>query len=223
MNRKDESQMHPSCEEEAFQTNEKYLIKDAQYINAIAMAKEGPRPVLAWEILSKEAIVEWRKKVYKHNDGENRLEWFAYLKEKCDNCVCINFVKEVAQWHINRSWSKKMEKVHKLITAYFMLREIDKTTGEPTLPPKTEIEEHNLKQKLPSLSEDKMKNLYDENFDLSTFKCCIGLDGPICDAFVKTIFNASNVESDLAPPSPTQNGCDDRDTDKFIDKGSASN
>eukprot|EP00957_Ditylum_brightwellii_P069153 5251281-Ditylum_brightwellii.AAC.1 len=96
-----------------------------------------------------------------------------------------------------------MEKARKLVTAYFMLREIDKTTGELTLPPNTEIEEHDLKRKLSSLSEDKMKILYDENFDLSTSKCCIRLDRLIHDTFVKTIFNASNVESDLAPPAPT--------------------
>eukprot|EP00957_Ditylum_brightwellii_P090661 6904909-Ditylum_brightwellii.AAC.1 len=84
-----------------------------------------------------------------------------------------------------------MEKARKLVTAYFMLREIDKTTGEPTLPPQTEIEEHGL------------KNIYDENFDLSTSKCCIGLDMLICGTCVKTIFNASNIESDLAPPPPT--------------------
>eukprot|EP00957_Ditylum_brightwellii_P180241 13730752-Ditylum_brightwellii.AAC.1 len=74
----------------------------------------------------------------------------AYLKEKCDDYVCINFAEEVARWCINRSWSKKMEKARKLVTAYFVLREIDKTTGEPTLPPKTEIEEHDLEQKLSS-------------------------------------------------------------------------
>eukprot|EP00957_Ditylum_brightwellii_P154290 11741426-Ditylum_brightwellii.AAC.1 len=96
-----------------------------------------------------------------------------------------------------------MEKVCELVTAYFMLREIDKTTGELTLPPKAEIEEHNLKRKLSSLSEDKMKNLYNENFDISTSKCCIGLDRPIYNTFVKTILNTSTVESNLAPPSPT--------------------
>eukprot|EP00957_Ditylum_brightwellii_P001391 108856-Ditylum_brightwellii.AAC.1 len=85
----------------------------------------------------------------------------------------------------------RIEKARKLVMAYFVLKEIDKTTGEPTLLPKTETEEHDLKQKLPSLSEDKMKNLYDENFDLSTSKCCIGLGRPICNAFVDdNIFNS---------------------------------
>eukprot|EP00957_Ditylum_brightwellii_P150491 11459517-Ditylum_brightwellii.AAC.1 len=115
-----------------------------------------------------------------------------------------------------------MEKARKLVTAYITQKEIDRTTGEPTLLPKTEIEEHDLEQNLPSLSEDKMKNLHEENFNLSTSKCCIGLDRLIYDAFIKTIFNASNVESDLAPPSPTQNGYDNGDTDKFIDEGSTS-
>mmetsp|Transcript_5796 Transcript_5796/g.7530 ORF Transcript_5796/g.7530 Transcript_5796/m.7530 type:complete len:666 (-) Transcript_5796:325-2322(-) len=214
-------------------------IEDAQYVNAIAMVEEGPRPVLAWEIPSEEAVAEWREKVRKRDDGENGPEglgfdwtvshalgfflFSAYLKEKCDDYVRINFVEEVARWRINRSRSKKMEKARKLVTAYFMPRENDEKTGEPTLPPKTEIEEHDLERKLPSLSEDEMKNLYDENFDLSTSKCCIGLDGPIRDAIVETIFNVSNVESDSAPPSPIRNGSDNGDTDKFTDEGSASN
>eukprot|EP00957_Ditylum_brightwellii_P118631 9048539-Ditylum_brightwellii.AAC.1 len=114
------------------------------------MVEEGPWPVLAWEIPSKEVATEWREKVCKHNDGENRPEGVAYLKEKCNDYVRINFVKEVPQWRINCSWSKKMERARTLVTAYFMLREIDKTTGKPTLWPKTEIEENELKQKLPS-------------------------------------------------------------------------
>eukprot|EP00957_Ditylum_brightwellii_P026643 2014630-Ditylum_brightwellii.AAC.1 len=67
--------MNPKCTRpmgmrHSKQTN-KHLIKDVQCINAIAMVEEGPRPVLAWEILSKEAVAEWREKVCKQDDGEN--------------------------------------------------------------------------------------------------------------------------------------------------------
>eukprot|EP00957_Ditylum_brightwellii_P020087 1515493-Ditylum_brightwellii.AAC.1 len=60
------------------------------------MVEEGPWPVLAWEIPSKEAIAEWSGERKCASTMMGRTGWKAYLKEKCDDYVRINFVEELA-------------------------------------------------------------------------------------------------------------------------------
>mmetsp|Transcript_2002 Transcript_2002/g.2846 ORF Transcript_2002/g.2846 Transcript_2002/m.2846 type:complete len:547 (+) Transcript_2002:165-1805(+) len=229
-------------------------IEDAQYVNAIAMVDEGPRPVLPWELPSEEALAEWKEKVRKRDNGENgapegfSFQWTvsyslglflfsAYLKEKCDDYVRINFIEEVARWRGIRG-RQKLEKARKIVSAYLTPRETDEETGDTTKPLKSEIDEHDLERQLPTFSKDEIQTLYDENFDLSTSKCCVGLDGPIRDALVETIAKARSKSSSATSASESaktmstikegisQNGSDNADaiegdTSSNVDESSA--
>lgn len=175
-------------------------------MNEISNQDDGPRPVLPWEIPSEEALAEWKETVRRREAeaGEGReaftMEWTlcsalgmflfsAYLKDKCNDHVRINFAEEVSRWR-NLRGRQRAQKARNIVSLYIATREreLDEETGEPKLPPKTEIDETELERHTTlHLSEEEMQQLFEQNSDPSCSKCCVGLDGPVRDEIITAV------------------------------------
>lgn len=108
-------------------------IEDAQYVNAISSVEDGPRPVLPWEIPTEEQLEPWKEA--KKKAGGLEYEWTlscplgfflfsAYLKEKCDDYVLINFMEEVARWKTTQG-RFRAEKTSFIASNYLLSPKLD--------------------------------------------------------------------------------------------------
>lgn len=187
-------------------------IEDAQYVNAISSVEDGPRPVIAWEIPSEEALAEWKdsvtKKIAEEGNGLEAfgLEWTlsspigmfqfsAFLKDSCRDYVRINFIEEVCRWRKLRGRHRD-SRAWKIVSRYLEAGRVD-GEGNPKLLTKTEIEEFDLNRRPIPLSKEQLAEVYEANIDLSCSKCPVGLDGPARDDVIQSVnkYKATRSES----------------------------
>jgi tRNA A-37 threonylcarbamoyl transferase component Bud32 len=178
-------------------------IEDAQYVNAIATQEEGPRPVLSWEIPTEEQLSEWETKLKSSQSPKGPepfgIDWClqsaiglflfsAFLKEKCDDFLRINFVEEVIRWRKMKG-KHRLERAKKIAEVYLKPLPIDEVTGEKVYPEKTQIDEYDLIREVPNqfTTVEELQALYSANRDETQSKNCLGISGPILDEVFETI------------------------------------
>lgn len=205
-------------------------IEDAQYVNAISSVDDGPRPVLPWEVPTEEQLASWKEDVLsKKEEGvpvpfqfdwtlSHALGFFlfsAYLKEKCDDYVQINFIEEVLRWRAAQG-RIRAQITSTIVSNYLSPTTLPATIEEPTFtsehtpaasstengnanratntkPPKTEINEFDLAREPTRIAADTIQDLRAQNWDESMSKCCVGLCGPVLDSILKRVDRLRNT------------------------------
>mmetsp|Transcript_8545 Transcript_8545/g.21346 ORF Transcript_8545/g.21346 Transcript_8545/m.21346 type:complete len:678 (-) Transcript_8545:220-2253(-) len=185
-------------------------IEDAQYVNAIATQEEGPRPVLAWEIPTEEQLTEWeatvRRRATTSGPDAFTIDWAlqstiglylfsAFLKDDFDDYLRINFIEEVIRWRRLRG-KHRIDRARKIAEVYLKEPPLDEVSGNPKLPEKLQIDEHDLCRELspPILSNDEIEQLYNENNDENKTMNCLGVKGPVVDELFETIRNVEKMQ-----------------------------
>ena len=190
-------------------------IEDAQYVNAIATADEGPRPVLAWEIPNEEQLEVWKRKQkslasksssqqQSYNPDAFSIDWClqsaigfflfsTYLKEICDDYLKINFCEEIIRWKKLRG-KYRVERAKKIVEVYLKELPVDEMTGEKVSPEKTQIDEYDLMRRptnpihdLGMSSREEFYKFYDLHIDSTKSKNCLGVKGPALDEILREI------------------------------------
>ena len=180
-------------------------IEDAQYVRAV---DDGPRPEIPWTFPSEEELEKWKDATLKKWENDVNMkdlpkpfsyEWILsaplsfflfseYIKVVTEDYCLINFVEEVIRWRKLRSRHRR-KRAKDIIYHYLAKIRIKKETGERILPEKTEINEFDLER--PTQPDEfktkEMKQLVDKNIDETCAKCCVGLDGPVRDAFLALV------------------------------------
>jgi hypothetical protein len=199
-------------------------IEDAQYVNAISTQDDGPRPVLPWEIPTKEQLQEWHEKVRGLEPNAYTLEWTlqsaiglflfsAFLKEKCNDYLRINFCEEVIRWRKLRG-GKRVEKTRKIIISY-----LSDTSSRPP-PPKTEIDEYDLERH--PKDKENLEAIFSENFEISCQQSFVGLCGSILDDILSKLESVEKAREDYKltkaseEESPLSDGFQDQNTAALI-------
>lgn len=154
-------------------------IEDAQYVNAIATQEDGPRPVLAWEKPTPEALEAWQAKKLSSDstafDLDTLLEsavglflFSSFIKTHHQDYLRINFCEDIIRYKKARG-KTKLEMGCRLVYRYL-------TKTEETKPPsKTEIHECDLSR---ITSTPGLELLKEENFQQA-------MDYPTCsESFV---------------------------------------
>lgn len=130
-------------------------IEDAQYVNAIATQEDGPRPVLAWEKPSPEALESWEQTKLESDPAAFDLTellksaiplflFSSYIKTQHDDYLRINFCEDIIRYKKARG-KTKLEMGHRIANRYL-------TKADEIKPPsRTEIHECDL-CRLPSPS-----------------------------------------------------------------------
>lgn len=180
-------------------------IEDAQYVRAV---DDGPRPEIPWAFPSEEELEKWKEGTLKKWENDVNVkdlpkpfsyEWILsaplsfflfseYIKVATEDYCMINFVEEVLRWRKLRSRHRR-KRAKEIIYHYLAKIRTNKETGEKMLPEKTEINEFDLeRQTQPDEFQTKeITQLADENIDETCAKCCVGLDGPVRDAFLALV------------------------------------
>jgi hypothetical protein len=178
-------------------------IEDAQYVNAIATQEEGPRPVLAWEIPTEEQLEVWETKIKESTDDDKPepfgIDWClqsaiglfmfsAFLKEKCDDYLRINFIEEVVRW-TKMKGKHRLDRAKKIVEVYLKPLPIDDVTGDKVYPEKTQIDEYDLVRNVPQtyMTDDEFNTLYSTSVDETNSQNCLGISGPILEDLFQTI------------------------------------
>lgn len=154
-------------------------IEDAQYVNAIATQEDGPRPVLAWEKPTPEALEAWEAKKLSSDPEafalgtllESAIGLFlfsSFIKTHHEDFLRINFCEDIIRYKKARG-KTKLEMGCRLVNRYL-------TKTEETKPPsKTEIHECDLAR---ITTKPGVELLKEENFQQA-------MDHPTCsESFV---------------------------------------
>lgn len=185
-------------------------IEDAQYVNAIATQEEGPRPVLSWEIPTEEQLSAWETRIEESKEPNGpepfKIDWClqsaiglflfsAFLKDKCDDYLRINFIEEVIRWRKMKG-KHCLDRAKKIIEIYLKPLPKDRVTGEVILPDKSQIDEYDLARDVPqaSMTDEEFNTLYSTSFVAKKSQNCLGVAGPILDEVYKTIESAEKTQ-----------------------------
>mmetsp|Transcript_15686 Transcript_15686/g.19127 ORF Transcript_15686/g.19127 Transcript_15686/m.19127 type:complete len:680 (-) Transcript_15686:1156-3195(-) len=219
-------------------------LEDAQYVNAINV-NEGPRPITAWEDPSEEVLAEWKEqyiqKWNEHYEKDKRgyhepfgIIWVlsrplglflfsSYLKEVRDDYLQICFIEEVARWRLLRGPHRGL-KLRKIYERYLSPIKVETNEAGETVklvPKAILIDELDLhySRNGPTLSEEKLNQLYSNTVNKSSKSCCLGLEGPLLNEVVSVIEEAlANVKKDIENSQSVVSNGNDTATTKNDDQ-----
>eukprot|EP00550_Attheya_septentrionalis_P007110 CAMPEP_0198282082 /NCGR_PEP_ID=MMETSP1449-20131203/1930_1 /TAXON_ID=420275 /ORGANISM="Attheya septentrionalis, Strain CCMP2084" /LENGTH=622 /DNA_ID=CAMNT_0043978163 /DNA_START=75 /DNA_END=1943 /DNA_ORIENTATION=+ len=186
-------------------------IEDATYVNAISGQGEGPRPMVPWIMPGEEELAEWKQMVREREAAEDKkafsMEWTlssalglflfsAFLKDKCQDHVRINFVEAVNRWR-KLQGQQNNDQALQIAQTYLFENEPNSETGLLKLPAKTEIGESDLACLSSNLGIPiaELQELVEQNYDPASTKCCLAMDGPERDQVIATVEATSTSES----------------------------
>ena len=185
-------------------------IEDAQYVNAIATQEDGPRPVLAWDKPTPEAMEAWEAKKLasdsKAFDLETLMEspiglflFSSYVKTHHDDYLRMNFCEDIIRYKKARG-KTKLEMGHRLANRYIS------RTEETKPPSRTEIHECDLSRMSTVYGSELLKDdTYQQAMDYPTCsESFVGLKGKIREEVYRNWTQQEKAERSRKTESPNR-------------------